>query len=228
MPSSAAQAARFIDHTLLKPGVCAGAVEKVCAEAIRWKFRTICIPPCHVSRAETLLFGSGVSVITVVGFPLGYATSAAKAFEAADAVSNGAKEVDMVLNICHLRAGNYGDAESDVRQVVEAVSGYPVKVILETASLSEDEIVIGCRVAQNAGASYVKTSTGLTGGATVEHVRLMRETVGTRFGIKASGGIRDADMMMQLIQAGANRIGTSESIAIMEEFRGGYTFGEGR
>lgn len=211
-----AQLAQMIDHTLLKSDARADDIRRVCAEARQYGFATVCVNGCWVPLAAECLAGSTTKPIAVVGFPLGAATSLSKAYEAADAVRHGAGEIDMVLNLGAFRSGDPGVAESDIRAVVEAVAPLPVKVILETCLLTNDEIVAACKLAQQAGAAFVKTSTGFsTGGATVEAVRLMRETVGPSMGVKASGGVRSREDALKMIAAGANRLGTSASIAIV-------------
>lgn len=205
----------LIDHTNLKPEAGRADIEKLCREALQYKFATVCVNPCNVSLAAGLLAGSKVRVCCVVGFPLGASTSECKAFEAALAVRNGAAEIDMVMNIGWLKDGLDDDVKRDIAAVVEAVPDNPVKVILETCLLEKAEIVRACRIAKNAGAAFVKTSTGFSaGGATAEDVALMRQTVGPDMGVKASGGIRTRETAEIMIEAGADRLGTSKSIEI--------------
>ncbi|MBI4054557.1 MAG: deoxyribose-phosphate aldolase [Elusimicrobia bacterium] len=208
--------ARRIDHTLLNPSATQEEIARLCEEARRFCFASVCINPSYVSYAAQLLRGSGVSVCTVVGFPLGSTTSTVKAIETRDAIANGADEVDMVINIGALKSGNEASVLEDIRAVREAARGKVLKVILETAYLSREEKVRACRLAQQAGADFVKTSTGFgPSGATVEDVALLRETVGPRMGVKAAGGIRDEQTVRAMLQAGATRIGASASVAIV-------------
>ena len=209
--------AKTIDHTILKPGAEQKDVERICAEAKKWNFASVCINPCWVSLAFELLKDTDVKVCTVIGFPLGAATTASKAFEAEEAIENGAGEVDMVINVGRLTAGDYVYVREDIRAVVEKAGGRAVtKVILETCLLTRDQIVKACELAVEAGADYVKTSTGFsTGGATVEAVSLMYETVKGKAKVKASGGIRTYEDAMKMIQAGASRIGTSKGVNIV-------------
>jgi deoxyribose-phosphate aldolase len=180
------------------------------------------VNPSYVSLAARLLAGSGVKVCTVVGFPLGSTTPTVKAIEARDAIASGAEEIDMVINVGALKSGNDALAADDIRAVREAARGKVLKVILETSLLTDDEKVRACRMSKEAGADFVKTSTGFGGGgATVEDVKLMRETVGPLLGVKASGGIRDTATARAMIEAGANRLGTSASVAIVTDAKGG-------
>ncbi len=208
--------AGYIDHTLLKPEATKADIIKLCAEAKRYTFAAVCINPCYVSTAHEQLRESAVKVCTVIGFPLGAATTVVKAFEAAEAVANGAAEIDMVINIGAVKERAKDYVVNDIAAVVQASRGNSVKVIIETALLSDDEKVWACRLAEKAGARFVKTSTGFsTGGATVADVRLMRETVGPEMGIKASGGVRTLQDAREMISAGARRIGTSSGIIIV-------------
>lgn len=208
--------AAMIDHTLLKPDATEEQVRKLCEEALTYQFASVCVNAHWVKKASEWLQGSAVKVCTVVGFPLGATTKETKAFETRQAIKNGASEIDMVLNIGALKSGDENTVKDDIAAVVEAADGYLVKVILETGLLSEDEIVKACQLAKEAGAHFVKTSTGFGyGGATVEHVQLMRKTVGDQVGVKASGGIRDGETARKMIEAGANRIGASSSVAIV-------------
>ncbi len=207
----------MIDHTLLKPEATADQITKLCQEALQYEFKSVCINPFWVPLAAMLLKGSKVNICTVIGFPLGAITSEAKADEAREAVRNGATEVDMVINIGALKSGQVDVVLHDIQCVVHAVKrSTVVKVILETGLLTDSEKVKACELCKEAGADFVKTSTGFgAGGATVEDVRLMRETVGEKMGVKASGGIRDYETAMAMIHAGANRIGASSGIAIV-------------
>ena len=208
--------AKRIDHTLLKPDASAEDIKKVCAEAAQYKFATVCVNSTWVGQAAQLLKGSGVKAIAVVGFPLGAASSASKAFEAREAVRVGAEEIDMVINIGALKSRDYSVVLEDIRQVVAASQPHPVKVILETSNLNTDEKIIGCALSKAAGAAFVKTSTGFgTSGATAEDVALMRRVVGPEMGVKASGGIRTFEDASKMLAAGATRLGASASVAIV-------------
>lgn len=210
--------AKMIDHTLLKADATYTEIEKLCAEAKEYNFASVCVNPTWVNKAAELLNGTGVDVCTVIGFPLGATTSATKAFETTNAIENGATEVDMVINIGALKDKQDDVVEADIRAVVEAAKGKAlVKVIIETSLLTDEEKVRACKLSVSAGADFVKTSTGFsTGGATVEDIKLMRETVGPDLGVKASGGVRDAQTAFALIEAGATRIGASSGIAIVK------------
>lgn len=208
--------ASMIDHTLLKPEATRAELEKVCAEARTWHFATVCVNSSNIPLVAKLLAGSGVKPIAVVGFPLGAMTPTAKAFEAREAVRNGAREIDMVVNLGALRSKDYAVVFDDICRVVQASRPYPVKVILETAGLSNDEKIIGCSLSKAAGAAFVKTATGFgPGGATVEDIQLMRRIVGDNIGVKASGGVRSTEDAQKMFAAGADRIGASASIAIV-------------
>ncbi|MBM6619248.1 deoxyribose-phosphate aldolase [Bacillus suaedaesalsae] len=210
--------AKMIDHTLLKADATYAEIEKLCAEAREYNFASVCVNPTWVKKAAELLNGSGVDTCTVIGFPLGATTSATKAFETTNAIENGATEVDMVINIGALKDKHDDVVEADIRAVVEAAKGKAlVKVIIETALLTDEEKVRACKLSVSAGADFVKTSTGFsTGGATLADIKLMRETVGPDLGVKASGGVRDAETAFALINAGATRIGASSGIAIVK------------
>ena len=213
------------DHTNLNPTCGKSEIEQLCKEASENGFGAVCIAPRWVATAAELLSSLGadsVQVCTVVGFPHGNTTSEGKAFEAAQAIANGASEIDMVISIGDLKDGKESDVEHDISAVVDAAHSHEaiVKVILETAFLNNDEIVSGCRLAVNAGADFVKTSTGFgPGGADVEVVRLMRETVGEHVGVKAAGGIKTLADSRMMIKAGATRLGCSSSVEILEELR---------
>lgn len=209
--------APLLDHTLLKAGTTAEEIGTHCREAREHGFASVCVNPAWVRTAATHLAGSGVRVCTVVGFPLGATTARAKAFEAVAAVEDGAEEVDMVLDLGAARSGMWAQVAEDLRAVRAAVPNPKVlKVILETCLLDAPAIAQACRLAEEAGADFVKTSTGFsTGGATVEAVRLMRETVGPTVGVKASGGIRTREQALAMIRAGATRLGVSASLAII-------------
>ncbi len=209
--------ARMIDHTLLKAEATKEQIEKLCAEAKQFNFASVCVNPTWVKNSSELLQGSDVLVCTVIGFPLGANTPAVKAFEAKDAIANGAQEVDMVINIGALKDKNYDLVQADIAAVVEAAKGNAlVKVIIESCLLTDEEKVKACELAVAAGADYVKTSTGFsTGGATAEDIALMRKTVGPDLGVKASGGVRSLEDMKKMVEAGATRIGASSGVAIM-------------
>lgn len=210
--------AAYIDHTLLKPDATKEQIEKLCLEAKEYQFASVCINPSYVKLAYQLLHQEAVKVCTVVGFPLGATTSAVKAFETSKAIEEGALEIDMVINIGALKNKEYGIVEADIAAVVEAAQGRLVKVIIETCLLTQDEKEIACQLAKKAGAHFVKTSTGFsTGGALVEDIQLMRATVGEELGVKASGGVRDLSTAIKMIEAGANRIGTSSGISIVND-----------
>lgn len=212
--------ASYIDHTLLKPEGSKEQIEKLCSEAREHVFASVCVNPTWVSLASEMLKDSKVKVCTVIGFPLGANTTATKVFETTNAIENGATEVDMVINIGALKDGNDDLVEEDIRAVVEAAKGKALtKVIIETSLLTEEEKVRACKLSVKAGADFVKTSTGFsTGGATVEDISLMRKTVGPDIGVKASGGVRNAQDAKNMIEAGASRIGASAGIQIVREY----------
>ena len=208
---------KYIDHTLLKPDASKEDIVRLCEEALKYDFASVCVNPSRIETAVQILQGSDVKVCCVIGFPLGAMSTDAKVFEAADAVKRGAQEIDMVLNIGWLKDGDDDAVRKEIRAVKEAVGGRVLKVILETCLLNEAEIVRACRDSVDGGADYVKTSTGFSaGGAKTEDVALMRKTVGSRAGVKASGGIRAPVAFRAMIEAGANRIGTSSGAAIVE------------
>ncbi|WP_017755836.1 deoxyribose-phosphate aldolase [Calidifontibacillus oryziterrae] len=211
--------ANMIDHTALKADTRKDQIEKLCEEAKQYGFYSVCVNPYWVETAANLLKGSDVKVCTVIGFPLGATTSETKAFETTDAISKGATEVDMVINIGALKDKKDEVVENDIRAVVDSARGKAlVKVIIETSLLTNEEKVRACQLAVKAGANYVKTSTGFsTGGATAFDIQLMRETVGPTIGVKASGGVRDRQTALTLIEAGATRIGASSGIAIVND-----------
>ncbi len=216
---------RMIDHTELRAQAGEKRIAELCREARTYDFHTVCVNGAYARFAAAELEGSGVLVCVVAGFPLGAATSPAKAFEAGEAVGNGAAEIDMVVNVGALKDGRHALVRDDIRAVVEAGRPALVKVILETCYLTDDEIVAGCRLAVEAGAGYVKTSTGFgPAGALADHVRLMRRTVGPEIGVKAAGGIRTFEDAWRMIRAGASRLGMSASVAVVEGLSH-YTFG---
>ncbi len=216
-----------IDHTLLKADATAAAVDKLCSEALQHQFASVCVNGTWVKRCAEILAGSGVLTCTVVGFPLGASAPEVKAYEARRAIEDGACEVDMVLNVGALKSGDDDFVLRDIAGLAEVCHklGARLKVILETCLLSDEEKVRACRLAKEAGADFVKTSTGFsTGGATLEDIALMRQTVGPAMGVKASGGVRDTDGAKAMLAAGATRIGASASIAIVQ---GGGARGDG-
>ncbi len=211
--------ARMIDHTLLKPEATPAEVQRVCEEALRYHFASVCVNPVYVPQVAQVLRGSDVKVCTVVGFPLGATSTAAKVCETQIAIAQGAQEIDMVLAIGLLKAGELRTVEADIAAVAAVcrAQGALLKVILETALLTDEEKAVACQLAVSAGAHYVKTSTGFSrGGATVADVTLMRRTVGPHIGVKASGGVRTYADALAMIEAGASRIGASSSVAILE------------
>jgi deoxyribose-phosphate aldolase len=222
---SPAQLAAFIDHTLLKPDASAAQIEKLCAEAREHKFFSVCVNGSWVAVARHFLDGSDVKVASVVGFPLGAMSSDVKRFETETAIDDGAHEIDVVLNVARLKAGEDKYVLRELIDVVEAADENTVKVILETCLLNDAEKVRACQLVVESGAHFVKTSTGFsTAGATIADMKLMRETVGPKFGVKASGGVRDAQTALAMIEAGATRIGTSNGIAIVKGLAGGGSY----
>jgi deoxyribose-phosphate aldolase len=209
--------AALIDHTLLKPEASAADIDRLCDEAMQHRFHCVCVHGSRVARAYARLEDSGILVAAVVGFPLGAMDGDVKRYETEVAVDLGADEIDMVLNIGKLKELDTKAVFREIRDVVEAAEERPVKVILETCALTDAEVTEGCHLAAEAGAKFVKTSTGFgTHGATVKHVRMVREAVGPKIGVKASGGIRDLETIRSMIEAGANRIGTSSGVAILK------------
>jgi deoxyribose-phosphate aldolase len=211
-----ADLAPFIDHTLLKPDATREEIARTAEEALRYGFAAVCVNSAHVDTVARILAGSRTLAAAVVGFPFGAMLPSAKAFEASEAVRCGAREIDMMINLGALKAKDYALVFEDVATVVEAASPHPVKVILETSALTTEQKIAGCVLAKAAGAAFVKTSTGFSGGgATAEDVSLMRRIVGDDVGVKASGGIRSAEDAMRMLRAGASRLGTSASVAIV-------------
>lgn len=208
--------ASICDHTVLKPDTTKKTIERFCKEAIEWGFASVCVNPIHVKYVSELLKDSQVKVCTVIGFPLGANTPNIKALETREAIENGAQEVDMVMNIGAMKDGNYGLVLEDMKAVVNAASGRAlVKVIIETCLLTDQEKIKACLIAKEAGVNFVKTSTGMsTGGATVEDIILMRKTVGSKIGVKASTGVNNREIALNLVRAGATRLGTSKGIFI--------------
>ena len=210
---------KYIDHTILKPEATVEDVKKLCKEAREYNFASVCVNGCYAKLVSTELSGSDVKTCVVVGFPLGAMTKEAKAFETTQAIENGATEIDMVINVGALKDKNYELLKEDIEAVVNAAKGKAiVKVIIETCLLTDEEKVKACEISKEAKAEFVKTSTGFSsGGATKEDIALMRKTVGPDLGVKASGGVRDYKTAMDMINAGASRIGASASIAIVSE-----------
>ncbi|MFA5162272.1 MAG: deoxyribose-phosphate aldolase [Elusimicrobiales bacterium] len=218
----AAGLAGIIDHTLLKASATPADIEKLAAEALQHRFASVCVNPCHAALCARLLKNSPVKVCVVIGFPLGANTSAVKAEEARSAAADGADELDMVINIGALRSGGDGLVQSDIEAVRRAVPGKILKVIIETAYLTDAEKTRACLLAKRAGADFVKTSTGFApSGATAADIALMRAAVGPDMGVKASGGIKDAAFALALVKAGATRLGTSSGAAIVSGREGG-------
>jgi deoxyribose-phosphate aldolase len=216
-PLNALSLARYIDHTLLKPEATAADIEKLCREAMEHHFWSVCVNGSRVAQAYQLVENSGVKVAAVVGFPLGAMTADAKRFEVEAAIDEGAQEIDVVLNVGKLKDGDDKYVLRELRDVVDAAEERTVKVILETCLLTRDEKIRACKLVVESGAHFVKTSTGFsTAGATTHDVQLMRECVGPNFGVKASGGIRDAQIALGMIQSGATRLGTSAGVAIVK------------
>lgn len=214
--------AKMIDHTMLSPVATVEDIKKLCQEANEYEFASVCVNPIFVPLAAKLLSSTSVKVTTVVGFPLGANTAETKAFETRNAIKNGAQEIDMVMNLGAFKSGAFDLVRADIKAVVDATktagvtSDIIVKVILETSYLDEDEIVQACTLAKNSGADFVKTSTGFgPGGAKIEDVSLMRKTVGREIGVKASAGIKDYHQALDMLDAGANRIGASSGVAIV-------------
>lgn len=210
---------KYFDHTLLKADATTDQIDELCREALAHDFYSVCVNSCNVAQCADVLKGSDVKIAAVVGFPLGACTTATKAFETEEACRDGASEIDMVINIGALKEGGEEFVYEDIKAVVDAAAKYGaiVKVIIETCLLTDEEKVTACRLAKEAGAAFVKTSTGFsTGGATAEDVALMRKTVGADMQVKASGGIRDYETVIAMIEAGADRIGASASVKIME------------
>lgn len=221
-----AELAKYIDHTMLKADAPDAAFDQLCEEAVYWKFVSVCVNSSRVSYVAKKLRGTDVNVCAVIGFPLGQMDSRSKAFEARRCIADGASELDMVINVGAIKSGNLKLVEEDIRTVRRATRGNTVlKVIIETSLLADDEKVIACQLSKKAGADFVKTCSGFAGGgATPEDIALMRRTVGPEMGVKASGGLRNYPRALQVLAAGANRIGAVSSVAIVtgQEGEGGY------
>ncbi len=221
-----ADVAKYIDHTMLRPEAPNAAFDKLCAEALQYRFFGVCVNSCRIAYVAKKLQGTGIKVCSVVGFPLGAMTSRSKAFETREALSDGASEIDMVINIGLLKTGDYAAVEEDIRAVRRATRANTVlKVIIETALLTQDEKVMACELSKKAGADFVKTCTGFSGGAaSVEDISLMRRVVGREMGVKASGGVRTYKTAIALIGAGASRIGCVSSVAIVTGAEGAGSY----
>ncbi|KXB61988.1 deoxyribose-phosphate aldolase [Gemella haemolysans] len=208
---------KYIDHTILKATASGTDVQKLCEEAIEHEFYSVCVNGCYVADAKHLLQGTDVKIAAVVGFPLGAMTTAAKVFEAKEAVENGASEIDMVINVAKLKDGEFEYVENEIRQIKEAIGDNVLKVIIETCYLTDEEKVKACELSLAAKADFVKTSTGFgTDGATYEDVKLMKSVVGDNAKVKASGGVRDKETAQKYINLGAERLGTSSGIDIVK------------
>ncbi len=217
--------AQSIDHTLLKPEATAQQIQKLCEEALAHQFFGVCVNSSYVSLCSQILKGSSVHVVSVVGFPLGSMETSVKAFETSMAVKSGAQEIDMVIHLGLIKERNFKKSTEDIRQVVKAAEGKTVKVILETCLLTDEEKIAACNCSKDAGAHFVKTSTGFsTGGATMADVLLMKKTVGDLLQVKASGGIKNTQQAFEYLQAGVTRLGTSSGIALLQNINpsGGY------
>ncbi|MEM1517603.1 MAG: deoxyribose-phosphate aldolase [Nitrososphaerota archaeon] len=217
---NSADLARIIEHTNVSPNALPSDIDRLCEEALKYNFYAVVVPPIYVNHAKNRLKGSGVKVVAVVGFPWGNNPTASKVAETRYAVKNGADEIDMVMNRSWLKSGDYRAVMRDIRAVIRAAGKRPVKVILETSDLTEEEKVEAIKIAVKAGASHIKTSTGYginKGGATVEDVRLIRKLAGPSIGIKASGGIKRIEDAVRLVEAGATRIGTSRGVELIEQ-----------
>ena len=208
---------KYIDHTILKATASSADVQKLCEEAIEHEFYSVCVNGCYVADAKHLLQGTDVKVAAVVGFPLGAMTTAAKVFEAREAIENGASEIDMVINVAKLKDGEFDYVENEIRLIKEAIGDNVLKVIIETCYLTDEEKVKACELSLVAKADFVKTSTGFgTGGATYEDVKLMKSVVGDNAKVKASGGVRDKETAQKYVDLGAERLGTSSGIEIVK------------
>ena len=208
---------KLIDHTLLKPEATKAQIEKLCGEAKEYDFKSVCVNPYYVKYAKELLKDSDALVCTVIGFPLGQNTTEVKVAETIDAIKNGADEIDMVINIGALKSKDEDYVLNEIKEIRSACKGKTLKVIIETCLLTDEEKITACKLSKEAGADFVKTSTGFsTHGATVEDVKLMRETVGEDMGVKASGGIRDRETALKMVEAGATRLGVSAGVEIVK------------
>jgi deoxyribose-phosphate aldolase len=226
MPLTESEIAKLIDHTLLKPDATQDEIRKLCEEALQYQFASVCVNPWNVAQSAELLRGCKVKVCSVAGFPLGATLPEVKVFEAQKSIQRGAQEIDMVINIGALKSGRVDAVEADIHGVVAAShhAGAICKVIIETCLLTREEKIQASLAAKNAGADFVKTSTGFsTAGATPEDVRLIRETIGPNTGIKAAGGVRTLEDLQKMVEAGATRIGASAGVKIIQQLRSGKT-----
>ncbi|WP_239689950.1 deoxyribose-phosphate aldolase [Rodentibacter caecimuris] len=206
-----------MDHTVLTSEKTEKDILILCNEAMENHFYSVCINPCHIPFAKKVLQNSNVNICTVIGFPLGANTTAVKVFETEDAIANGATEVDMVINVGWIKSGKWDSVQDEIKQILNVCNGTPLKVILENCLLTKEEIVKACEICRDLNVAFVKTSTGFSkSGATVEDVKSMRQTVGDKIGVKASGGVRDTQTAVAMIEAGATRIGASAGIAIIK------------
>lgn len=206
---------KYVDHTQLKAVSTWEDIQKLCEEAIHYKTASVCIPPSYIKRVADA-YGDAINICTVIGFPLGYMTTETKVFEAKDAIEKGANEIDMVINIGELKNGNYKEVKAEVKALKEAVGDHILKVIIETCYLTEEEKVMMCKIVTEAGADYIKTSTGFgTGGATMEDILLFKKNIGENVKMKAAGGVKSAEDLQNFIEAGCSRIGTSSAVAII-------------
>lgn len=207
---------RHVDHTLLKPTVTWEEIQTLCEEAIAYRTASVCIPPSYVKRVKDA-YGEKLAVCTVIGFPLGYSTTATKVFEAKEAIANGASEIDMVINIAALKNGDTASVQKEISAIKQAIGSNILKVIVETCYLTEQEKATVCMLVTNAGADYIKTSTGFgTAGATMEDIRLFKEHIGANVKIKAAGGVRTREDLERFIEAGCDRIGTSSAVKMLQ------------
>lgn len=228
MFENAIDLARVIDHTLLSPTAAPADIDRLCDEAAHFSFWAVCVNPCHVARASERLDGSGIKVCSVVGFPLGCNTTATKVMEGVEAMKNGASELDVVMNVGLFKAGEYEAVVRDMKDFILLTPGAVHKVIIETCYLTDAEKAGAARLAAEVGAEFVKTSTGFgPGGAKAGDVALLREAAVGKAKVKASGGIRDLDTLIHMVQAGAERVGTSSGVAIIEEFMGRHRASQG-
>ena len=211
---------KYIDHTNLKADATIRDIEKLCDEAVKYKFASVCVSPYYVPLAHELLEDSNVNVCTVIGFPLGQNTTSTKAYEAIEAINNGADEIDMVINIAALKNEDYDYVKEEIEEIRDSIDGKVLKVIIETCYLTQKEITKMTEICNKTFVNFIKTSTGFgTGGATFEDVALMKKYVGDEVEVKAAGGIRDADTFIKMIENGATRIGTSAGVSIIEELK---------
>lgn len=209
---------KLIDHTLLKANATKDQITKLCNEAIKYEFASVCVNTCWVDYCHSLLQGSDVKVCCTVGFPLGANATSVKVFEASNAIKDGAQEIDMVINIGGFLSGNYRMIENEIKEVVAAANGHCVKVIIETCLLNDEQIIKACEIVSKTKATFVKTSTGFsTAGANPRIVKLMKDTVGDTVKVKAAGGVRNKEELKLMIEAGADRIGTSSGVALVSD-----------